>query len=69
MTNTFSTLVLEVHFLGIEAVEVENKDTKTMVLFYFCREPDSTEIPLSLTEDQARQLYNDLRELFSEYTI
>ena len=64
--KAFEAIVLEVHFLGIQYIELSNNEKK--VLLYFCRDVDSVEAPLSLSEDQARQLYNDLKILFSEYT-
>jgi hypothetical protein len=67
ISNAFEALVLEVNFLGIQAVEKQNKESR--ILLYFCREIDSVDAPLSITEDQAKQLYNDLEKLFSENTI
>ncbi len=70
--NIYQPLVLEVHFIGIEEIQLAYRDNipsnDKMVLMYFCREPDSTEIPLSLSEGQAKQLYGDLKKLFSEET-
>ena len=66
ISNAFEALVLEVNFLGIQAVELPNK--QSMVLLYFCREVDSVDAPLSITIGQAKQLYNDLDKLFTENT-
>jgi hypothetical protein len=66
----FDTLVIDVHFLGIENVQIIDIDltTNNKVLLYFCCEEDSVERPLSISEGQAKQLYNDLKDLFTEYT-
>jgi hypothetical protein len=62
--KAFNTLVLEIHYLGITEVELPTNEKK--VLLYFCREVDTADIPLSITEDQAKQLYRDLEKLFSQ---
>jgi hypothetical protein len=64
--KAFDAVVLEVHFLGIHHIKLSNNEKK--VLLYFTRDVDSVEAPLSISEDQAKQLYNDLKSLFTEYT-
>lgn len=61
----FTTRALHVNFLGIQLIELPDKERR--VLLYFTREPDTADVPLALTERQAEQLFEDLKKLFPEY--
>lgn len=67
LENTFDSLVLEVHYLNLDEVQLTNKnECSDRVLLYFCRSIDSPTPPLSVTKGQANQLYRDLKKLFTD---
>jgi hypothetical protein len=63
----FTGLVFECIYVGIQPLTVTKEDSvENRVLLYFSREPDSAEVPLSITETQAQQLYEDLDKVFQK---
>lgn len=65
--NDFEGLVFECLYVGVQPISINKNDAiENRFLLYFSREPDSAEAPISISEIQAQQLYEDLEKILNK---